>query len=64
MLNAAVVDPDVEALVLKLIDRYKPISRWPEAVIRQRQAAGAIYACAVAQIFVTHRSNAPIIRNP
>jgi len=62
MMNQQVVDPDVEAQMLTLIDRYKPVSRWPEAVVRPEYSLLDIYVTAVAQIRITRVSRPPPIR--
>ena len=54
-----VVDPEVEAQVVTLIDRYKPVSRWPEPNLRPRPSGTTVYATAYAMIFITRISKAP-----
>jgi hypothetical protein len=54
-----VVDPEVEAQVVTLIDRYKPVSRWPDANLRPRTSLGTCYATGYAMIMHTRRSKAP-----
>ena len=58
ILNDAIVDPVIEAQVLTLIKRYKPVSRWPEAgaVVRPRTSIGNIYVAAYAMFFITRVS--------
>ena len=62
MMNQQVVDPDVEAKMLQLIDRYKPVSRWPEAVVRPEYSLLDIYVAAVASYRITRVSRPPPIR--
>ena len=66
ILNDAIVDPAIEAQVLTLIKRYKPVSRWPEAgaVVRPRTSAVTVYAAAYAMIFTTRISKAAAIPVP
>lgn len=64
LINEQVVDPDVEAQVVALIYKYKPISRWPDTtpIIRSRASKGEVYVAAVAHIIITRRSRGAIIR--
>lgn len=64
VINDAVVDPTVEQQVMTLIDRYKPISRWPEPNLRPRMSSTTIYATAYAMIFITRQSKAALIPAP
>jgi P2-related tail formation protein len=61
VINDAIVDPEVEAQVMTLIDRYKPISRWPEPNLRPRASSTSVYVAGYALIFTTRISNAPPI---
>jgi hypothetical protein len=63
MINEEVVAPTDEQQVLTLIDRYKPVSRWSEAVVRPRSSNAICYACAVAQVFINRVSQAAKIRS-
>jgi phage tail P2-like protein len=56
------VDPEIEAQVLTLIDRYKPVSRWPDGIIRPRASLMLAFVGAYAKITVTRISHAPVIR--
>jgi phage tail P2-like protein len=64
VVNQEVIDPVDETMVLKLIERYKPVSRWPDYVLRPESSGTVIYAMAVAQMWITCRSEAAPIRNP
>jgi P2-related tail formation protein len=65
MINEGVItDPEEEAQVLTLIDRYKPVSRWLEAVVHPKHSYMQAFVAGVAQIFINRRSNAPPIRTP
>jgi P2-related tail formation protein len=59
VIDDAIVDPEVEAQVMTLIDRYKPVSRWPEANLRPRASSTEIFASAYATIRITRISEAP-----
>lgn len=50
------VDPLIAAQVMVLINLYKPVSRWPEGIIRSRVSLGTVYAAGWAHIFTTHVS--------
>ncbi len=43
LVDQAVISSADEARALEIIDRYKPISRWPEAVLRARVGPADIY---------------------
>jgi hypothetical protein len=62
VINQDVISPPEETLVLDLVTRYKPVSRWLDYVLRPLAAATTVFACARAQIFNTHRSLAAPIR--
>lgn len=62
VVNQSVISPDDEAAVLALVNRFKPVSRWCEAVIRSRPVAAAAYIAAYAQIFIYRKSEAAIRR--
>jgi phage tail P2-like protein len=61
MIQQAVIDPADEAMVLQIIERYKPVSRWPEDIpfIRARPSEGTIYWAGVTFVSITRRSRAP-----
>ena len=64
VINDTIVDPQVEQQVMTLIDRYKPVSRWPEPNLRPRPSGTTVYAAAYAMIFVTRTSKAAPIPAP
>jgi hypothetical protein len=43
LVDQAVIPPEDEARALEIINRYKPISRWPEAVLRARVSTTEVY---------------------
>jgi Phage tail protein (Tail_P2_I) len=51
------VDPDEQAQVLKLIDRYKPISRWPDGVLHPHTGNLKEIFCAGAAQFIIRRQS-------
>lgn len=56
VINDEVVDPETEAQVMRLIDRYKPVSRWPDQNLRPRASSTTIFAIAYASQFITRQS--------
>lgn len=56
IVNQDVISPTDEAAVLDLIDRYKPVSRWCEAVIHSKASTGSLYAAGYVQVFTTRKS--------
>jgi phage tail P2-like protein len=62
VINQDVISPTEETLVLDMVTRYKPVSRWLDYVLRPYTGATVVYACARAQIFNTYRSLAAPIR--
>ncbi|HEX7426093.1 MAG TPA: hypothetical protein VF328_03690, partial [Mycobacterium sp.] len=48
-----------EAKVLQLIDRYKPVSRWPEGIFRATTSEGHIGVTGACLRFIYHLSDAP-----
>jgi len=62
IINEDVIDEEAEILALKLIDLYKPISRWREAVIRPKPTSGTLYAAGAVQHFITRKFNQARLR--
>jgi phage tail P2-like protein len=59
VIDEQVIDTEDELAVVELIDRYKPVSRWLEALIRAR-ASECIIGWAVACLrFITRESEEP-----
>lgn len=54
-----IIDPQDEAEVLTLIDRYKPVSRWCEGIYRPRVSDLNIGWCGGALRFIYRTSEAP-----
>jgi P2-related tail formation protein len=59
-----IATPEQEAQMLELIERFKPVSRWLEAIVHPKHSFAFVYVTGFAQIFVTRRSNPAIIRTP
>ena len=64
VINDAIVDPEIEQQVMTLIDRYKPVSRWPEPNLRPRASDTTIYVAAYAMIYITRQSKGAHIAVP
>lgn len=60
--NQDVITPDDEASVLALINRYKPISRWCEEVLRSRSSNGTAYIAGYAQFHNYRKSRVAVRR--
>lgn len=60
--NQAVIAPEDEAAVLDLINRYKPISRWCEAVVHSKSSAGMFYGAGYAQFYTYITSRQAMLR--
>jgi Bacteriophage P2-related tail formation protein len=58
-IDEQIIDPQDEAEVLELIDRYKPVSRWCEGIFRATVSDCLIGWCGMTLRFVTHISEAP-----
>jgi len=56
------VDPDTVTQVEELINRYKPVSRWLEGVVRSRASLMVAYVAGIMQQFIYRVSHAPPIR--
>jgi phage tail P2-like protein len=61
--EGVITNADDEAQVMELIDRYKPVSRWPESITHPTHGIMLAYVAAVARIFVNRQSKAAVIRN-
>ena len=57
--DQAVIPADQEAQVLKLIDRYKPVSRWCEGIFYSRISDCDIGWCGMLLRFIIRESEAP-----
>lgn len=62
IVNEDVINVEDEAAALRLIDRYKPVSRWPEAVVRPRfSKLEQIFLAGAAQFIKTRKSGPPTV---
>jgi P2-related tail formation protein len=62
LINADVIPPEDEVAVVELINRYKPISRWLDTILRSRPSHGICFAAGYAQFYTTRASAGAIIR--
>jgi phage tail P2-like protein len=58
-IDQTVILPEDELEVLKLIDRYKPVSRWCEGIIRPKISEGYIGWAGACLRFISKESEAP-----
>jgi P2-related tail formation protein len=58
-IDEQIIDPEDEAAVLALIDRYKPISRWCEGIFRPTASDLNIGWCGACLRFIIRESAAP-----
>ena len=61
MLNEdVIITPEDEVAVLKLIDRYKPVSRWPDGIVHPHPSKlNEIFIAGGTQFIITRRSAFP-----